>query len=41
MQQMEQEDVRGGIRRHQHHRVDTWHNEGKVNLECTELLGSN
>jgi hypothetical protein len=35
------EDLQRGIRRRQHHRMDAWHNEGKVNLKGTKLLGSN
>jgi hypothetical protein len=41
MQQLKQEDLQGGIRRRLHHRMDAGHNEGEVNLEGTELLGSN
>jgi hypothetical protein len=35
------EDLQGGIRRHQHHRMDAWHNEGEANLVGTKFLGSN
>jgi len=38
MQQLVQEDLQGGLRRCQHHRMDAGHNEGEVNLEGTELL---
>lgn len=41
MQQLIQEDLQGGIRRHQHHRMDAGHNEEEANLDCIELLGSN
>ncbi len=40
-QQLEQEDLHGGIRRRQHHRMDVGHNEGEANLKGIELLGSN
>jgi len=35
------EDLQGGIRRHQQHRMDAWHNEREANLEGTKLSGSN
>jgi hypothetical protein len=41
MQQLEQEDMQGAIRRCQHHRMDAGHNEGEVNLESTERSKSN
>lgn len=33
--------MQGGIGRHQHHRMDAWHNEGEVNLKGTKLSRSN
>jgi hypothetical protein len=41
MQQPKQEDLHGGIKRRQRHKVDVGHNEGEANLEGIELLGSN
>jgi hypothetical protein len=34
---LEQEDLQGGIRRHQQHRMDARHNEGKANLKVIKL----
>jgi hypothetical protein len=33
IQQLKQKDLQGGIRRHQHHRMDGGHNEEEANLK--------
>lgn len=41
MEQLEQEDLHGGIKLHQQHKMGVGHNEGEANLEGIELSRSN